>query len=80
MIFSRAEFRHALARLKKGDELRYHQGLLMADRQGNMEVEAVARAAWAAYREGRCLLTQRRITKHTTDLGPSMVDYLAVKL
>jgi hypothetical protein len=54
------QFRAALAKAKRGEEVAYHSGLLMRDRLFKTEVAGVANAAWDAYANGECLLFQRR--------------------
>lgn len=59
----RDEFLRACDAAKAGEEIRYHFGHLMADRQFGpkfLEVEAVARAAFDAMEAGKVHLIQKR--------------------
>ena len=61
-----------LAALGSRRSLVYHSGLLMADRQHDAAVDALADAAMAAYGKGLCWLFQRR--------DPAgHCDYLAIR-
>lgn len=60
------EFHNWLKKAKRGARTIYHTGLLMADRdrhidwQNHAAVDAVGKAAYAAYQEGKVVLTQQR--------------------
>ena len=45
---------------RRGEKVVYYTGNLMADRQRSETINALARAAWRAYEQGRVILTQQR--------------------
>lgn len=45
---------------KPGEQIVYHVGCLMEDRQKSEAINELARAVWRAFEQGRVLLTQKR--------------------
>jgi late competence protein required for DNA uptake (superfamily II DNA/RNA helicase) len=68
-----AQFSAALGKLRRGERMVYHNGLLMADRCYHVDADSVARAAMSAYTAEKCLLFQRRVDQR-------VCQYIAVKL
>lgn len=62
-----------LLRATRGEEVVYHTGLLMRDRQHNEATNGCAAAAWAEYMRGAAMLFQRRVSAHAC-------DYIIVKV
>lgn len=73
VISSPRLFDSMLDGMERGQAMVYHEGLLMRDRQGNEDVNAVAWRAWRAMEAGAVALVQAR-------LNPGVCAYLAVKL
>ena len=68
-----AQFSAALGKLRHGERMVYHNGLLMHDRCYHVDADSVARAAWTLSEAHKCLLFQRRIDQR-------VCQYIAVKL
>lgn len=73
MIFTAKEFNSALRYAQPGQEVVYHTGLLMRDRQLDKEIDQLARCVWEHFENGEIELYQRRI-------GNRACDYIAVKV
>lgn len=71
------EFRQEFTKLRRGDWMIYHSGLLMRDRIYDAGVEMIAREAWLLHQQGRASLVQHRVAPLD---GPSRCNYMAVKL
>lgn len=66
-----------ILRAKPGQQIVYHRGLLMQDRDEPFGLEAhkIGKMAWNAYQAGKVVLLQRRIH----DAEPSACEYIAVR-
>jgi hypothetical protein len=57
-----------------GETRSYHEGNLMRDRVWSGAVAALADRVWAAYRDGRVMLTQRRISPGVCVYFATLID------
>ena len=71
------EFQHFIASANLGARVVYHTGLLMADRQTNKTVDAVAREAAVAESQGKVHLVQRRLESGTSLYPDGQCEYIA---
>ncbi len=72
-MITKAAFLEWVKGARPGERRHYHIGLLLADREYVLKLDALADAVWAAYKDGLVTLMQRRVE-------PGVCEYIVEAL